>query len=569
MTKLGWQSFDRLCYILAYGTEKQLENFVAKPEVFVETREDLPIAASDAVPVYLDISTGKILVSTSVLDAAAKRRLAKKKGQEPEELTENVHIIAEGASRQDKDRLTWICRQICYNYFKKGSKEKPAPRIRGDMLSSILLVHCSTFCRVENICPETDTWLEDEEFWLNGVHTVRKAGDKVPATLMRPWRDLREREPELFEKGVLVWGSLNAYQNEVVCAAQSKLLEKECPNGCLHQVDMFSGELTEIMEAINFLRHQPKTVVPPKQTSKAQVTDLGLARMGKAAGNKEKRRLRILQKRVASRKGEAAKHESGPYECLSICVAMHQRCVEAASVGFVEESFRKSAWLAYDFLEEGMKPAEGERWANLPLGGTNYPSKYMEQRYGHTDEAGVPVRPDWGELHEFRRKQRESKKDDDKIKAAGRAAWLEPKVGRAKVLADAQEEKERREEEALQTEREHVWSEKDACLGVLSEYLTQEDISEEPKSKEQEGEEDVRIELSTWKGLEEKQDEAWFALPPKRRREILEEARTECLSVSQGGESTAEKEMLKETAEVFPYKYKPYKYINRLKGLKG
>ena len=107
----------------------------------------------------------------------------------------------------------------------------------------------------------------------------------MPEPLMRSWRDLRRKEPELFQQGVLIWGSPNAYQNEVTCAMMSKELEQHFPNGCLHQVDMFSGELTETMEALNFMRNQVKTIVPPKLTSKGQVTDLGFARDAKAASN--------------------------------------------------------------------------------------------------------------------------------------------------------------------------------------------------------------------------------------------------------------------------------------------
>ena len=206
--QLGWQSWDRLVYILAYGSDEDLTDFVADPEAFIKDREDLPICAHDAVPVYLDISSGKILVSTSVLGAISWRRLAKKKSQQPEELTEDIHLVAEGASRQDRDRLTWLCKQICYNYFKKGIPEKPAPRIRGEMLRSILFTHCATFVRLELICPASNTWLEDEDFWLNGIHVVRKAGDKVAAYLMKACRDERARHPELFEQGVLIWAPL-------------------------------------------------------------------------------------------------------------------------------------------------------------------------------------------------------------------------------------------------------------------------------------------------------------------------------------------------------------------------
>jgi len=466
--KLGWQSFDRVCHILAYGSEEDLADFVADPAEFIKHREDLPICAHDAVPVYLDISTGKILVSTSVLDAISKRRLAKKRGQQPEELTEDVHLVAEGASRQDKDRLTWLCRQVCYNYFKKGSPEQPAPRIKGQMLRSILFVNCATFCRLELICRHSKTWLEDQDFFLNGAHVVRKKGDKVPANLMKSWVEERDRHPELFEKGVLVWGSPNAYQNEVACSAHSKLLQEECPNGCLDWVDMFSGELTEHMEAVNFLRNQVKTVIPPKQTAKAQVTDLHFARVGKAAGNAEKQRLRLAQKRAASSKGEAAKHESGPFECLSIVIAMHKKCEEDASRGKVEETFRKSAYLAYDFGETGMTQAdEGhERWTNLPLGGSNLPKKYMDLRFGHVDEQGVPVKPDWQEVHDLRNRQRAAAKDDAAIKQKGREEWLR-KTPKQQEAEAKEEKKEQAESTIMQEERKTLWSEKDRCFTDL------------------------------------------------------------------------------------------------------
>ena len=462
--QLGWQSWDRLCYILAYGSEEDLKDFVAYPADFIKHREDLPIAAHDAVPVYLDISTGKILVSTSVLDAICKRRLAKSKGLEPEELDEDAHLIAEGGSRGEKDRMTWLCRQGCYGYFKKGKPGQQAPRIKGVMLDSILFVNCDTFCQLENICRFTNTWLYDEDFWLNGRHVVRKAGDKVPAGLLKTWRQERDRSPELFEQGVLVWGSPNAYQNEVACSAHSKLLAREMPNGCLDLVDMFSGELTEHMESMNWLHNQVKAVIPPKQTAKAQVTDLHFSRIGKVAGNEAKRILRIAQKRAASNKGEAAKHESGPFECLTIVIAMHKRCSEDAAVGMVEQVFRKSGYLAFDFGEKGMTEAKGERWENLPLGGTNLPKKYLDLRFGHVDEKGVPQKPDWSRVHELRSLQRAGAKDDKEIKQKGHDAWLKASLtDKAKAAAAIEKEREEKEDRIMDEERKILWSEKDRC----------------------------------------------------------------------------------------------------------
>ena len=63
----------------------------------------------------------------------------------------------------------------------------------------------------------------------------------------------RDAHPELLEQGVLVWGSPNAYQNEVACDAHSAVLEREFPDGCVDMVDMFSGELTEHIEGVSIL----------------------------------------------------------------------------------------------------------------------------------------------------------------------------------------------------------------------------------------------------------------------------------------------------------------------------
>ena len=563
LMKLGWQCFDRLCWILAYGSEEQLANFVAKPEEFIEHREDLPVVHTDAVPVYLDTGTGKILVSTRVLDAAARRRLARRHGKEPEELTEDIHICAEGPSRGEKDRLTWICRQVSYNYFKKGTKEEPAPKMTGAMLISIILVHCATFVQLELICPATDTWLKTHQICINGRTEVRKAGDPVPKNLLKAWRELRAKYPEMFEKGVKVWGSPNAYQNEVVCEAMSAELAELFPNGCLHQVDMFSGELTELLEQANFLRHQPKKVIPSKQTAKSQLTDLRWARLGKAAGNQEKRRLRLLQRRKAAEGGEAADLESGPYEILSIAIAMHKRCEEDAEQGTVPQTGRKAAWFAYDFGPEGMRQTEGERWDGLPLGGSNYTSKYLENRYGNLDEKGEPCRPNWGELHELRRKQRESAKDDMRIRQKGREAWIRKKDGKAAKLEDKKKASEDKEEAMWKLETEKGWNEHDACLGMLSEYLVQHDITaeqdeeerrrrksgkeeskkdEEREQGEKKDEEDIVIQLPVWEEFEEKQEQSWLLLPPKRRREILETARLDRLSGQTGGEVKKQKQ---------------------------
>ena len=56
------------------ATADELQGFVADAQGLVENRRQLAIIAQDASPVYLDCSTGKVLVKTSFLDERQKRR---------------------------------------------------------------------------------------------------------------------------------------------------------------------------------------------------------------------------------------------------------------------------------------------------------------------------------------------------------------------------------------------------------------------------------------------------------------------------------------------------------------
>ena len=57
---------------------------------------------------------------------------------------------AQGQSRQQKDRLTWLCRQGVRNAFQKAAK---AGRLKGEMLDSIFVVPCSQHVRLEDLTP--------------------------------------------------------------------------------------------------------------------------------------------------------------------------------------------------------------------------------------------------------------------------------------------------------------------------------------------------------------------------------------------------------------------------------
>ena len=83
--RLTWGSWDWLVHSLATGTAEELREYFprsfalsyveerAKPAAEREKKFTLDVEARDAVPVYLDCSTGKILVSFSSLDEAIER----------------------------------------------------------------------------------------------------------------------------------------------------------------------------------------------------------------------------------------------------------------------------------------------------------------------------------------------------------------------------------------------------------------------------------------------------------------------------------------------------------------
>ena len=360
--------------------------------------------------------------------------------------------------------------------------------------------------------------------------------------LLKSFRQVRKQQPELFTN-ISVVGQEKAYMNEIVCDRHSTLIEEEV-GPCVHQVDMFSGELTEHMENMNFLRGQVKTVIGPKQTSKLQVTDICFSVLGKHASNECKLGQRRAQRKKARQEGVAAKLEAGAFEVMEQVNAMHNACVKAAEEGKVEASFRKAGWLALEPGREGLRKAEGPRWSGLPLGGSNLPQSYLDVRFTGMDEDGKPMKPDWNKLHLLRKKQQEKKQLDTAGKREGgqKAVQqsLSPESALNKKFTAAEAEAEQVEAQIKE------FDEKDVATGFLMEYLEQLDIEDDYDTGDAE-EKRITIELSDVQELEARENSAWLRLPPKRRRAVLEEGRA-FLTTSQvprilTAESKAEKKV--------------------------
>ena len=84
-------------------------------------------------------------------------------------------------------------------------------------------------------------------------------------------------------------------------------------------------------------------------------------------------------------------------------------------------------------------------------------------------------------------------------------------------------EKDNKEAEELHKIQQEEFNEKDISLGLLTTYLPQIDIAAEHDGDE---ESSIHLDLGTCLELESRQESVWHCLLPKRRREILDDARS-------------------------------------------
>ena len=176
--------------------------------------------------------------------------------------------------------------------------------LTGLVLPSILLSHGS-HCRLENIDPETDTWRQSEDFWVGATHVVRKAGDKVPHTIMPEWRKLRAAEPELF-RTLRVWQQPCAMMDAIVWRWQAELEASEYRQ-LIRITDCCPASWSKQSKEAGFLLNQSQAPVAASCTPLQQPTDTHFAKPAKDAGAQEKERLRELMRLACRQLGQAVK----------------------------------------------------------------------------------------------------------------------------------------------------------------------------------------------------------------------------------------------------------------------
>ena len=413
--RLTWQSWENLLWTCSVGREEELQKVVSKPKEWMANLPSTKCVFSDAIPVYCQVAGGPVLVSKADLaEMEYRKKVKRKRGRAPPAKLHSM-TAGTGKARDLKDRLTLLARQSLEGLF--GQPGQPRLRsLKGKVLQSILIVHCNSRVRLENIEDrgKTGYWIEDEHFWQNGKEEVRKAGEKVPPQLMRPWRELRKKRPGLFSQGVLVWGHPTAYMDEVICDWHSLLCKEECrdPDSGSSQVllsqDSFAGELTLTCLSKKFLRQQVQHVIGPHVTGRLQLTDTTFAQPAKQAADMTKSSLRKRLRSLAAMQKVPVKHKTGSLEILQVALSMHADMRKRE--GKIVPALRAAHFLDFLPSSEGLVPVSPEEASIWPAGGHRVDPLWSEDKTGwmqplEGSAAFQPLPCDWSDLNRLRREQ--------------------------------------------------------------------------------------------------------------------------------------------------------------------
>ena len=373
--------------------------------------------------------------------ALRKRRAANGKSVDlPEVESVQLPSDAQGASRREKNRLTFFCRQVITGVFDPD-KEMPA----GHIAASVLLAVAAKPARLEDMSYfEPAYWLRTHSFVLDGETVTREKGQPVGA-LGADWREARRQNRSLFyEVGckwesspdgwkpgpVRVWFQEKATEDTIIAAELSDLWREEGYEYALKSVDCVASEHTETMDAKSFLNNQIQHSVGVRQTAKTQITDIRFSRLIKVVGEKKKRARRRIHRLTSALRGKTTDLNSTKIDIMFICHAMRKRMVQDNKVNKgVLKAAQMGEWLAHRPTSSGLKPYVGNAWADLPLGSSRLSTEVMDKRMALVPPSGIPTKPDWEKLQAVRQRQRLAfieKKGDDV-----------PKGQRHEMLADS------------------------------------------------------------------------------------------------------------------------------------
>ncbi|CAK0899969.1 unnamed protein product [Prorocentrum cordatum] len=392
--KLSYQAWDWLVDLLMTATADELQGFVADAQGLVENRRQLAVIAQGASPVYLDCSTGKVLVRTSFLDERQKRRRLRLAAQKdpsapvPEIMSVAQPSDAVGSSRREKNRLTFFFRQAL-----EGLWDPDVAVPTGKVLDGVLLAVASKHYRLEDMSFfEPAQRLRGHSFSLDGVMVKRVKGEAV-GPLGSEWRAARRHN--------------KATEDTIIASFLTDLSVEEGYQYSLKTVDCVASEHSEIMDLHNYMHNQVVHTIGMRQTAKTQVTDVREAVIGKAGGEKVKHQRRRLKRLAGNMSGQASDLTSDKVDLMHIAQGMQVECRrDNAENQGVLKAFRMGGWLAHKPTDRGLVPLVGPAWRQFPLGSSRLSNSLMADRVNYVPVHGKPEKPDWGQLRALRARQR-------------------------------------------------------------------------------------------------------------------------------------------------------------------
>ena len=234
-------------------------------------------------------------------------------------------------------------------------------------------------------------------------------------------------KPKGRETGLRIWMQPSATCVEIVCAWYALLLKEE-REWALHNVDLFTGEVTEILERLTYEQSQPKSTIGPRRTSKILVTDVRESRVGKvglaAAQAKQRRAKRLAAKHDCT----ASTMEATVDDLVESMYAIHSATVkDAIQNKGVPKAYRMGGWCAFQMTQDGWDVATGPEWKGCPMENNRVDKTTWARRYENLDEKGKPKPPPFERVVKLKQKQ-------DQLREANRLAnQLKTKILKMKV----------------------------------------------------------------------------------------------------------------------------------------
>eukprot|EP00438_Fugacium_kawagutii_P003902 Skav220695 [mRNA] locus=scaffold472:424271:425227:- [translate_table: standard] len=264
-------------------------------------------------------------------------------------------------------------------------------------MPSILVVY-GTHARLENIS-SSDRWVQREEFQYQGVRTVREADQRAPANLLRSWRALRQKRPELFTGEVLVWSQPAAVVDATIYKWQQQLEATEWRQA-VDLVDSFTGGWTEEGNELAFYTQRLRCCVGAGTAGHVQPTDTSLAAPAKAALGRFHIELRSLLQAKAAKEQTACTFKVGPAEILEAALVMHRQMVKMNEDSrVVLRACRAGGWFHWRPDSQGkLQKVDQQAWAAEFAEGTPKLSPYMlADRSSWVSEGKPTEQPDEAE----------------------------------------------------------------------------------------------------------------------------------------------------------------------------